>query len=52
MLARGGIPRMSRPSSGKVIVGAILAIMTFMLMISGMKLFFRFCQWEPPINVS
>ena len=41
--------RISRPIIRKLIVGAIPAIIAFMLMNSGMKLIFTFCQYEPPI---
>ncbi len=39
----------ARPIIRKLIVGAIPAIMKFMLMNSGMKLLSTFCQYVPPI---
>ncbi len=38
----GSIARMSRPIISRLIVGAMPAIIAFMLMNSGMKLFFTF----------
>ena len=45
----GSMARMSRPIIRKLIVGAMPAIMAFMLMNSGMKLLRTFSQYVPPI---
>ena len=45
----GSIARMSRPIIRKLMTGAMPAIMKFMLMNSGTKLFWTFSKYVPPI---